>query len=249
MLCVFGKETLDTLLILPQPCSLNDFMDYLAYVEINAENLQFYLWYKDYVRRFEALPESEKALSPEFVPEPDEIPDLTKDVAKGERRKTKREASSSLMETGYGRNGSVPSTTSHGIPHGQSQVHLNKEQRTTGTPSVMSESTALPSDAEFVSQAGLKWQPCGYSFVRILILCADSISYHSAHERRDQQSHEALSCIYRSSRTEHFPQRPSTMSSRIATHNPPLSSRTSSQNRGSCSPRPITSQLHSMVDL
>ncbi|RDW89173.1 hypothetical protein BP6252_01205 [Coleophoma cylindrospora] len=58
------------------PCSLNDFMDYLVYVEHNAENLQFYLWYQEYVRRFESLPESQKVLSPEWKPEVNEVPKL-----------------------------------------------------------------------------------------------------------------------------------------------------------------------------
>ena len=43
-----------------------DFMDYLIYVEHGAENLQFYLWYKDYSIRFNDLPESEKVLSPPY---------------------------------------------------------------------------------------------------------------------------------------------------------------------------------------
>jgi hypothetical protein len=54
-------------------------MDYLVYVEHNAENLQFFLWYKDYVRHFEELPENEKVLSPEWIPETTEIPDLSKE--------------------------------------------------------------------------------------------------------------------------------------------------------------------------
>ncbi|KAH6712985.1 regulator of G protein-like protein [Leptodontidium sp. MPI-SDFR-AT-0119] len=142
-------------------CSLNDFMDYLAYVEFNAENLQFYLWYRDYVRRFEALPETEKALSPEFVPEADKIPDLNKAVEKGGRRKTKRGASTALMGTGYVRKDSVLSTSaSQSLPHGQGQVTINNEDELTGSPSVTSGSTAVPSDAEVMAQAGLKWQPC-----------------------------------------------------------------------------------------
>lgn len=32
--------------------TIRDFMNYLIYVEHSAENLQFYLWYKDYVKRF-----------------------------------------------------------------------------------------------------------------------------------------------------------------------------------------------------
>jgi hypothetical protein len=47
-----------------QPCSLNDFMDYLVYVEHEAEPLQFFLWYCDYVERWSKLSAQQKALSP-----------------------------------------------------------------------------------------------------------------------------------------------------------------------------------------
>jgi len=39
-------------------------MNYLRYIEHAAENLQFYLWYRDYCSRWAKLPESEKALAP-----------------------------------------------------------------------------------------------------------------------------------------------------------------------------------------
>ncbi|USP80951.1 hypothetical protein yc1106_08225 [Curvularia clavata] len=52
------------------PCTVRDFMNFLKYIELSAENLQFFLWYRDYVRRFNALPESEKVLSPEWTGEP-----------------------------------------------------------------------------------------------------------------------------------------------------------------------------------
>lgn len=39
-------------------------MNYLVYIEHAAENLQFYLWYRDYVKRFDAMPASERALAP-----------------------------------------------------------------------------------------------------------------------------------------------------------------------------------------
>jgi hypothetical protein len=42
-------------------------MDFLKYVEHSAENLQFFLWFKDYTKRFDQLPESESALSPEWT--------------------------------------------------------------------------------------------------------------------------------------------------------------------------------------
>ncbi|KAI0137244.1 hypothetical protein BJ170DRAFT_678095 [Xylariales sp. AK1849] len=46
------------------PCSLNDFMDYLMYIEYNAECLQFFLWYCDYVERWSHLPKEARDLSP-----------------------------------------------------------------------------------------------------------------------------------------------------------------------------------------
>jgi hypothetical protein len=44
-------------------------MDFLRFIEYDAENLQFYLWYKDYCKRFDELPETEKKLAPEWTPE------------------------------------------------------------------------------------------------------------------------------------------------------------------------------------
>ncbi|KAK2829840.1 hypothetical protein FQN49_007207 [Arthroderma sp. PD_2] len=51
------------------PCGVVDFMNYLIYVERAAENLQFYLWYRDYIQRFAALSESHWALSPPWTEE------------------------------------------------------------------------------------------------------------------------------------------------------------------------------------
>lgn len=44
-------------------------MDYTKYIEHDPENLQFYLWYRDYVKRFDALPDNERALAPEWTVE------------------------------------------------------------------------------------------------------------------------------------------------------------------------------------
>ncbi|TKA73675.1 hypothetical protein B0A55_05624 [Friedmanniomyces simplex] len=51
------------------PCTVRDFMNYLRYIEHSAENLQFFLWYRDYCARWETLPESEKALAPVWTAE------------------------------------------------------------------------------------------------------------------------------------------------------------------------------------
>ncbi|KAF1814972.1 hypothetical protein P152DRAFT_240440 [Eremomyces bilateralis CBS 781.70] len=52
------------------PCQLNDFMDYLIYVAHDAENLQFYLWLRDYTKKFERLKLQDQSLSPEWEPVP-----------------------------------------------------------------------------------------------------------------------------------------------------------------------------------
>ena len=44
-------------------------MNYLIYIEHDAENLQFYLWFQDYAERFSKLSAQEQALAPEWVPE------------------------------------------------------------------------------------------------------------------------------------------------------------------------------------
>ncbi len=44
-------------------------MDFLRYIEYDAENLQFYLWCKDYCKRFDELPENERRLAPEWTAE------------------------------------------------------------------------------------------------------------------------------------------------------------------------------------
>lgn len=59
------------------PCALGDFMDYLMYVAHDAENLQFFLWYRDYCARFEALDQYEKNLSPEWKGSTDNIIEAT----------------------------------------------------------------------------------------------------------------------------------------------------------------------------
>ncbi|PNP82516.1 hypothetical protein FNYG_04225 [Fusarium nygamai] len=49
------------------PMTLRDFMTYLIYVEHAAENLQFYLWFQDYEKRFNANPTTDVKLAPEWT--------------------------------------------------------------------------------------------------------------------------------------------------------------------------------------
>jgi hypothetical protein len=133
-----------------------------VYVEYNAENLQFFLWYRDYVRRFDALPEKEKVLSPEWVPEAKDLPDLSNDLPKEQKKKTKRDTLATAMGTGYDSKTAAlfddesefrMTSTSLGR-----HISVVKENRSTIASSVSESMT--PSTAELASEAGLKWQPC-----------------------------------------------------------------------------------------
>ncbi|KAL6698406.1 hypothetical protein J3F84DRAFT_367498 [Trichoderma pleuroticola] len=49
------------------PLAIRDFMNYLVYVEHAAENLQFYLWFKNYEKRFAEARGGDIALAPEWT--------------------------------------------------------------------------------------------------------------------------------------------------------------------------------------
>lgn len=134
-------------------------MDYLVYIEHNAENLQFFLWYRDYERRFNALPEMERALSPEWVPDTKEIPNLAKDPEK-EATKAKRNTIKAMMENGYDSKGAALFTEDREVAVPEDRhTSIFKDDGSTIVASI-SEVTATPSTAEVTAQAGLKWQPC-----------------------------------------------------------------------------------------
>lgn len=172
-------------------------MDFLVYIEHDAENLQFYLWYKDYVRRFEALSDYEKKLSPEWVPETTEPPALTKDAEKNEGRKRNPPMDISDFNDMADFEADVKSKD------GQSRTNLSRADSALGSPtapSVLSNSTGGRS-GEKPSQAGLKWQPCMFRISRTRNLVLTSFSHHSAYARRGQPYNATLSCFQFCSRT------------------------------------------------
>jgi hypothetical protein len=70
------------------PMTVRDFMNYLIYIEHAAENLQFFLWYRDYLGRFEKLSPSERVLAPEWTQamQNDAVAKVRKDHADKMRR-------------------------------------------------------------------------------------------------------------------------------------------------------------------
>ena len=56
-------------------------MNYLIYIEHAAENLQFFLWYRDFAKRFSELPSNERSLAPVWTAEQAEQDEKTSNGA------------------------------------------------------------------------------------------------------------------------------------------------------------------------
>lgn len=92
-------------------------MDYLFYVEQSAENLQFFLWYRNYVQRWSALVPRQKALSPAWDPErAGEPPAASRFIRYSHRRATSDKLNKimSIMEIDQSRRASEGRTGRHG---------------------------------------------------------------------------------------------------------------------------------------
>lgn len=228
-------------------------MDYLVYVEYNAENLQFFLWYKDYVRRFNALPETEKVLSKEWIPDAKETPDLKKDAENNEKKRPKRETS--ISNIGYAAKDAVMITEEE-LPFSplsppMSPTLPTKHLSMAGTATPSLSGSAAPSDAEVAAQAGLKWQPCMSSSGHFeeQYINTNGNSHNPAIARGNQPHDAPLHCIRRSKRTKPLTQRPITLSSRSTTHYPSLRSPPSCDHRRSCFTWTITPKFCPLVHM
>jgi hypothetical protein len=138
-------------------------MNYLKYIELSAENLQFYLWFRNYAKRFNDLPESEKALAPEWLPEQEsETPARPKRVSPETAAIFKGTdfANESKVTEGEKRNNpfSTPPHTPNGDATrvgGESMDSYEGMSITTGGGK--SDHAIRASDA--FETAGLKWKP------------------------------------------------------------------------------------------
>jgi hypothetical protein len=140
-------------------------MDFLVYVEHNAENLQFYLWYKDYVRRFEALPEKDRVLSPEWVPEVAEPLNLGKDAEKNELRKKRTATSADVLELSNHNDMTLfkpDQKEAESFRHNFSGGIDSERASAPTTPSLQSDTRGLGETFSHggLSQSNLQWQPC-----------------------------------------------------------------------------------------
>lgn len=131
-------------------------MNFLKYIEMSAENLQFFLWYRDYSKRFDQLPATEKALSPEWTserPAGDAKP-------KPAEKKADYEVAAILEGTDFANDGTIAQSEKGNPfftpPHTPTTRSLDSYEESTTT--VKASYTERASAA--FDNAGLKWKPC-----------------------------------------------------------------------------------------
>ena len=147
-------------------------MNYLIYIEHAAENLQFFLWYRDYVKRFSELPSNELALAPEWTAEQAEAE--ANQPTPGPKQKISAETAAVFKGTDFAPPvASVvevkgnPFNTPPRTPNGESESVAQTEPAWSDNGSTIMGSTTNKSfhtkAAGAFEGADIKWQPCGYT--------------------------------------------------------------------------------------
>lgn len=142
-------------------------MNYLIYIEHAAENLQFFLWYRDYVKRFVALPASERALAPVWTVEQAEA-EINANQNMTAPRMVSPETAAVFKGTDFAPpKASVvevkgnPFHTPPMTPNTERASMMQSETRSeVGSTFVSSNKTYQQKAGDAFQGADLKWQPC-----------------------------------------------------------------------------------------
>ena len=183
-------------------------MDFLQYIELSAENLQFYLWYQDYVKRFDALPGQEKALSPQWTADRADLDAL---ATKKEKRhsKTSADAAAILKGTDFEKNKAA--VTEHSNPfHTPPRTPVgDRESMAPSTADWSEDGSTLRSGtnthakkAATAFEEAEAFQPCELDLRSLFRIKLTFQSYHPAIPRRDLPHHRNLHCRWWSARTQ-----------------------------------------------
>lgn len=140
-------------------------MNYLKYIEHAAENLQFFLWHRDYTKRFENLPANEKKLSPEWTREQAEAEILAAQAQPRTQTKLSPETAAVFKGTDFESQPKISDPEKgnpfHTPPRTPSAESRRNENSSVNPPSDYTTTSAYLKKAEGAfDDAGLKWQPC-----------------------------------------------------------------------------------------
>lgn len=142
-------------------------MNFLKYIELSAENLQFFLWYRDYSKRFNELPGSEKVLSPEWQGSAN-----NSEAPKLHTKKSIPETSAILDGTDFASEKTVKhsdrSTSNNPFftpPHTPTSDSARRDESLDSYDESMTTGRVNHSEraAGAFENAGLKWKPCEFT--------------------------------------------------------------------------------------
>ena len=137
-------------------------MNYLKYIEHDAENLQFYLWFRDYKTRFADLPDSEKSLSPEWTNELAQADAATYRTGTTSKKMTLETAE--VMKAFDEEHGNKKPDDTDPFNDSRESTATDHDATSIDTPAqsaMLSVKTGFSQKAESAfEEAGLKWQPC-----------------------------------------------------------------------------------------
>ena len=215
---------------MPQPCSLNEFMDYLFYVEHNAEPLQFFLWYLDYIQRWSKLLPRQKALSPPWDPEQAAEPQsrFVKYSHKRERSlKMSKVISIMEMDSELSLAESLSSDDPSRLPNPSPSPTTATATTTTTVDAPSQPPTTILSPTDVPKK---DWQPCKPSSLNpsplpheFPTLTPQRKSHHPPLPRRTHPHHAALPPHHRRPAPPRpLPARPRRLPARRGAHDPPL---------------------------
>lgn len=169
-------------------------MNYLKYIEHNAELLQFYLWFRDYEARFAALPESEMVLSPAWKGTQNEADAAGNEPDIAGLRHPDFAGSTQKVPTAKADPFDTPDKTpslEEEKREGMSSEYAtsSSEGRTTRSGTTYQSVASSAFD-----DAGLKWKPCKCTFLLHSPAdpSADSYSHCTALPCRSQPHHQRL---------------------------------------------------------
>lgn len=137
-------------------------MDYLVYIEHNAENLQFFLWIQEYTHRWNSkVSEKDRALSPEWIIEETQAPDLVMDAGKEKSDRHGRKRSRSSKD--------VINMLTSAMGKDDKSFMLDSDEQAINRPdniSFISGSIGASTNKKDVAEAaGMNWQPCKFPVV------------------------------------------------------------------------------------
>ena len=172
-------------------------MNYLIYIEHAAENLQFFLWYRDYIKRFSNLPANERTLAPEWTVEQAEAEANANQTSAQATKMVSPETAAVFKGTDFA-HPKANIVEAKGNPFNTPPMTPNTERESMAQSDVWSEvgSTFVGSGktsynkkaGEAYQGADLKWQPCkrrpNVDLVAILIVVQSPFS------RSERKFHE-----------------------------------------------------------